>query len=103
VLFTSLYLAYFIAILQIERVMYLYHYFLPLLFGIANLALVWNYLYGDSLATRRPHPRINLLLLLLLAAAAFAYFAPLTYGWPLSTPAMEQRMWFDVWQLEPVR
>lgn len=102
-LFTSLYLAYFVAILQIERVMYLYHYFLPLLFGIANLAVVWNYLYGDGLAAGRAHPRANLLLLLLLAVAAFAWFAPLTYGWPLSTSAMEHRMWFDVWRLEPVR
>lgn len=102
-LFTSLYLAYFAAILQIGRVMYLYHYFLPLLFGIANLAVVWNHLQGDGLAAGRWHPRLNLLLLLLLAVAAFVYFAPLTYGWPLSTSAMEQRMWFDIWHLEPVR
>ncbi len=103
VLFTSLYLAYFAAILQIERVMYLYHYLLPLMFGIANLAVLWNYLFGDGLAAGRWHPRINLLLLLLLVAAGFAWFAPLTYGWPLSTSQMEQRMWFDVWRLEPVR
>lgn len=103
VLFTGLYLAYFIAILQIGRVMYLYHYFLPLLFGIVNLAVVWNYLYGDGLAARRAHPRVNLLLFLLLAVAVFAWFAPLTYGWPLSAPEMERRMWFDVWQLEQVR
>ena len=102
-LFTSLYMAYFVAILQIERVMYLYHYFLPLMFGIANLAVVWNYLFGASLASGRWHPRINLLAFLLLAAAVFAYFAPLTYGWPLSTAQMERRMWFDVWGLEPVR
>lgn len=102
-LFTGLYLAYFAAILQIERVMYLYHYLLPLLFGIANLAVLWNYLFGAGLAAGRWHPRLNLLLLLLLAAAAFAHFAPLTYGWPLGTAAMEQRAWFDVWDLQPVR
>lgn len=103
VLFTCLYLAYFAAILQIGRVMYLYHYLLPLMFGIANLAVLWNYLFGDGLAAGRWHPRINLLLLLLLVAAGFAWFAPLTYGWPLSTSQMEQRMWLDVWRLEPVR
>ncbi len=102
-LFTGLYLAYFVAILQIERVMYLYHYLLPLMFGIANLAVLWNYQFGDGLAAGRWHPRINLLLLLLLAATVFAYFAPLTYGWPLTTSQMEQRVWFDVWRLEPVR
>ena len=48
-------------------------------------------------------PPGGLLLLLLLAAAVFAYFAPLTYGWPLTTAQMEQRLWFDVWRLEPVR
>ncbi|HSX62741.1 MAG TPA: phospholipid carrier-dependent glycosyltransferase [Tahibacter sp.] len=102
-LFTSLHLAYLAAILQIERVMYLYHYLLPLLFGIANLAAVWNYLYGAGLAAGQPHPRVNLLLFLLLAAAAFVYFAPLTYGWPLTASAVEHRAWLDAWQLEPVR
>ncbi|TDR37858.1 dolichyl-phosphate-mannose-protein mannosyltransferase [Tahibacter aquaticus] len=102
-LFSSLYIAYFAAILQIERVMYLYHYLLPLLFGIANLALVWNYLFGAGLAQGHWHARVNLLLFLLLVAAGFVYFAPLTYGWPLSTTQMQQRAWFDVWQLQPVR
>lgn len=102
-LFTSLYLAYFVAILQIERVMYLYHYFVPLLFGVANLAVVWNLLFGEGLAAGRRHPRINLLLLLAIVALGFAYFAPLTYGMPLTASQMEQRQWLDVWGLEPVR
>jgi dolichyl-phosphate-mannose--protein O-mannosyl transferase len=101
--FGSLYAAYAIAILQIDRVMYLYHYFLPLIFGLLNLAVLWNYLFGEALAAGRWHARINLGLLLALAAAVYLYFAALTYGRPLTTMEMEHRAWLDIWRLEPVR
>ena len=34
--FTTLYISYMLAILQIGRVMYLYHYFVPLTFALIN-------------------------------------------------------------------
>jgi dolichyl-phosphate-mannose--protein O-mannosyl transferase len=100
---SSLYLAYMSAILQIERVMYLYHYLLPLIFGIVNLAVVHAYVFADGLARSRWHTRINLLLYLGLVITGFLFFAPLTYGWPLTEQQFELRQWFDHWQLEPVR
>lgn len=100
---STLWVAYMVAILRIERVMYLYHYLLPLLFGILNLAALAAYLLRDGLASGRRHTRLNLLGYLGLVALAFWFFAPLTYGWPLSTEEFELRQWLDFWKLEPVR
>lgn len=100
---TGLWLAYMAAIVQIERVMYLYHYLLPLLFGILNLAALGAYLLREGLAAGRIHTRLNLLGYLGLVVLAFGFFAPLTYGWPLTAQEVELRQWLDVWRLEPVR
>lgn len=102
-LFTGLYAAYMLAIAQIDRVMYLYHYLLPLSFGLVNLALLYAYLFGDALRAGRWHARINLLAFVALAALAFAFFAPLTYGWPLTAEEVGLRQWLTLWKLEPVR
>ncbi len=103
VLFTALYLAYMVAMLQVERVMYLYHYLLPLIFGIVNLAVVHAYVFGRGLEAGSVHTRINLAVYLSLVIAVFAFFSPLTYGSALTPEQFELREWFDVWRLEPVR
>ncbi|MGQ0799407.1 MAG: phospholipid carrier-dependent glycosyltransferase [Pseudomarimonas sp.] len=102
-LFTALYLAYLLAVLQIGRVMYLYHYLLPLVFGIVNLALVYSYLFQDGLQQRRRHTLFNLGAYVVLVIGVFGFFAPLTYGLPLSTEEFELRQWFAVWDLVPVK
>jgi dolichyl-phosphate-mannose--protein O-mannosyl transferase len=102
-LMSALYLGYMLSMLQIERVMYLYHYLLPLCFGIVNLALVFSYVFRESLARGDWHPKLNLLGYLGLMLAGFLYFAPFTYGWPIDESEVERRAWLDVWKLEPVR
>jgi dolichyl-phosphate-mannose-protein mannosyltransferase len=83
--------------------MYLYHYLMPLLFAVINLALVHAYLFRDGLAAGRRHTRINLAGFVILAAVVFAFFAPLTYGVPLSGEQFELRQWLAFWRLEPAR
>lgn len=100
---TSLYVGYMVAILQVDRVMYLYHYLLPLVFGVVNLALVHAYLFADGLRERRLHTLANLVAFVVIVAATFAFFAPLTYGIPITTEQFELRQWFGLWKLEPVR
>lgn len=102
-LMSALYLGYMLAMLQVERVMYLYHYLLPLCFGIVNLALVFSYVFRDSLARGSWHSRLNLFGVAGLVLAGFLHFAPFTYGWPLDETAVEQRAWLELWKLEPVR
>jgi len=102
-LFAALYVAYMLAMLQFERVMYLYHYLLPLVFGIVNLALVFRYIFAEGLQAQRPHTLVNLGVFVVLVAGVFAFFAPLTYGTPLTPEQFELRQWFEFWKLQPVR
>lgn len=101
--FTSLYLCYMIAILQIERVMYIYHYLLPLVFGMVNLGLVFSYIYQDEIIARNKHTLINLSLYIALVIAIFAFFAPFTYGIGLTEDQFEMRNWFSFWKLQVVQ
>jgi dolichyl-phosphate-mannose-protein mannosyltransferase len=101
--FTGLYISYMLAILQIERVMYLYHYLVPLLFGAVNLALVFNYIYRDEVLANNKHTIINASLFALLVIAVFAFFAPFTYGLGLTEDQFELRNWFSFWKLQVVR
>ena len=97
--FTTLYVCYMIAILQIERVMYLYHYFIPLIFALINAALIFSYIYRDDILQNNKHLWINLGIFVALVIAVFAFFSPLTYGLPLSEDQFELRNWFGFWKL----
>lgn len=101
--FTGLYLCYMIAILQIERVMYLYHYLVALVFGAINLALVFNYIYRDEVLANHKHTIINASLFALLVIAVFAFFSPFTYGFGLTEDQFEMRNWFSFWKLQVVK
>src|SRR5690606_12936153 len=82
--FTTLYISYMLAILQIERVMYLYHYLVPLVFGMINLALVFSYIFRTEILANRRHLWINLGAFVLLVFTVFMIFAPFTYSWELT-------------------
>lgn len=97
--FTTLYVSYMIAMLQIERVMYLYHYLVPLMFGAINLALVFTYVFRDEVVANNKHTMINAGLFAALVIAVFAYFSPFTYGFGLTEAEFELRNWFEFWQL----
>jgi len=101
--FSGLYVAYMVAILQIERVMYLYHYFIPLIFGAINLALTYTYIYRDEVIANNKHTIINTTLFAVLVIAVFAFFSPFTYSFGLTEDQFEMRNWFDFWKLQVVR
>src|SRR5690554_1463631 len=101
--FSGLYLSYMTAILQIERVMYMYHYLVPLVFGIINLALVFSYIFREQLLASSRHTYINLGLLVAFTVGVFFVFAPFTYSWELTEAQFELRDWFAYWKLQVVR
>lgn len=101
--FTGLYVVYMLAILQIERVMYLYHYLMPLLFGAVNLALVFTYVYRDEVIANHKHTIVNACLFALLVIAMFAFYSPFTYALGLTEDQFELRNWFSFWKLQVVR
>lgn len=101
--FTTLYVSYMTAILQIDRVMYLYHYLVPLVFGMLNLAMVFTYIFRDDVIANRRHTMVNLGLFVLLVIGVFAWFAPFSYGLPINEDQFEARNWFELWQMNVVR
>lgn len=101
-IFTGLYISYMIAILQIERVMYLYHYFIPLVFGLINWSLLIQYLFREELVTGNRHTLINLAGYILLVIATFAFFSPFTYSLGLTESGFQARNWFEFWHLRSV-
>ena len=73
----------------IKRVMFIYHYAIALVFAI--LILIY-------LADQEERSKLIFTILIIAGAAAFVYFAPLTYGLPLSPEQYENRVWFNSWR-----
>lgn len=101
--FFGLYAVYMGAILRIDRVMYLYHYFIPLFFSLILAALVFAYIFKQQIE------RDDRVLLtacgfyFIEIVATFAFFMPLTYYFPLTTREFLQRAWLDIWELKYVQ
>ena len=78
----------------IKRVMFLYHYLTALIFAILILVyLIENIQPFDKLRARK-----IFIGLVIASAVAFVYFAPLTYGLPLSPKAYDARVWLPSWR-----
>jgi dolichyl-phosphate-mannose--protein O-mannosyl transferase len=78
--FLMLYGGYMAAISMIERVMYLYHYFVPLFFSFILFVLVFdeiNALWGRALTVPQKH--IALATISGLTFLSFLFYSPLTY------------------------
>ncbi|HIP59768.1 MAG TPA: phospholipid carrier-dependent glycosyltransferase [Campylobacterales bacterium] len=102
-IFTTLYVSYMLAVMQIERVMYLYHYFIPLIFAIILFTLQVGYIYNDLLESKDRLIYGSLIGLIFIIIVVYAFFAPLTYYLPLDLESFNKRIWFDFWHLQPVR
>ncbi|RJQ30872.1 phospholipid carrier-dependent glycosyltransferase [Candidatus Parcubacteria bacterium] len=103
VAFSSLYLAYMAMMLQIERVMYLYHYFIPLLFSFILTFLVFSYIFEERIASKSKVLFASLIAMVIIIALTYNFFSPLSYYQPLTTDQFEKRVWFDFWKLKPVK
>lgn len=73
----------------VTRVMFLYHYF---------TALIWAILILAYLVDRSRHKKRIVLGISCAALAMFIFFAPLSYGLPLSDAAYNARVWFTSWR-----
>lgn len=103
VYFTGLYVSYMFVIAQIQRVMYMYHYFIPLIFAILNLALIFSYLFKEGLEQKSRYTIGNLVAIGFIVVGLFAWFSPFTFGFPINENQFELRNWFAHWDIEPVR
>ncbi|MBT5237019.1 phospholipid carrier-dependent glycosyltransferase [Candidatus Peregrinibacteria bacterium] len=95
--------AYMLAVSQIDRVMYLYHYFIPLLFSFILFGYVFMELKQMG-ALKLTEKRKNWMILVIggLIFASFHFFRPLTYYEPINDDEFKRRMLFPLWELECV-
>jgi len=101
--FLGLYVSYMGAISQIDRVMYLYHYFLPLLFSFLITATVFMELKHVG-SWKLTDARKNLLLLVLTVCvfSSYIFYAPLSYYRPIGNEEVMKRAIFPLWELHCV-
>ena len=103
VTFFALYVCYMLAMSQIDRVMYLYHYFPPLLFSFFLFALAFTEIRqfgGWALTENRRNA--TLITLAVLVFAGFQFYRPLSYYEPLNDDQFRARAIFPLWDLQCV-
>lgn len=102
-LFSAMYASYMAVMLKIERVMYLYHYFIPLIFSFILAFLIFNYIFEETLLTKTKKIYAIIAVSIITIIWSYHFFSPFSYYKPLTTDQFKQRMWFDFWKLEPVK
>lgn len=96
-------LAYLAIFGSLGRVMYLYHYFIPLILGWIMFALFAPEIRSFAGFQIKSSLKFGLLALALAAeAGAFAFFSPLTYANGISNEELKARAWLDVWDIRCV-
>lgn len=94
------YLMNFLPFVAVTRVMFLYHYFFSFIFSLIFAVMLWNDLatgkQGQSLATSSQRQIFGTVLLAVIVG--FLFFAPLTYGTPLSPSDLQARIWLPSWR-----
>ena len=97
------YFLYISATLMVDRVFYLYHYFIPLFLSLILLVILIEELpaiFGIKLTLYRRELLVTAIPV--MAIPAFVFFKPLTYYEPLSNQEVKARSWLNVWDLFPV-
>ncbi|MCC6933871.1 MAG: phospholipid carrier-dependent glycosyltransferase [Deltaproteobacteria bacterium] len=98
----SIYLAYMGMMLNIERVMYLYHYFIPYMCTFVIAACLFKYIYSEYIQKADTFLYSVLALCYFGVFTVFLYYSPLTYYSPLRSQAVMARELFKEWQLKPI-
>ncbi len=86
------YIMNFAPFIGVPRVMFLYHYLFSFIFSIAFVVLLWNDLLPATQRRRAAFWVIGAL------ALGFLFFAPLSYGTPLSPAGLQLHMWLPSWR-----
>ena len=100
--FTVLYFAYMGLMLTIKRVMYLYHYFIPLLFSLILAFMIFQHFFRKEMKTNDRILRNISIIFFIEIFCVFLFFSPLSYFIPMDSISFIKRSWFKVWGLVPV-
>jgi len=89
-----LYLANFLPFILVRRVLFLYHY----LFALIISLVAFSFVLEEMAAKFSPKPRLFVVgCLLSVVLLSFLFFAPLSYGTPLSDQEFRMRQWSSLW------
>lgn len=101
--FGTLYVCYMAAISQIDRVMYLYHYFLPLVFSFFLLALCFDEIerVGQWILNEKRKTAI-LVVFAALIFLSFEFYRPFTFYSPINDEDFMKRSIIRIWDLKCV-
>ncbi|MBV9060756.1 MAG: phospholipid carrier-dependent glycosyltransferase [Pseudonocardiales bacterium] len=94
----------FLPFATIVRPMFLYHYFFALMFCLAavsiGLGLLAGWMTDDTKEWRFPSWRSAALYwgIIGVALGSFLFFAPISYGLPLTDSGLSARIWLDSWR-----
>lgn len=101
--FTGIYVAYMGAISQIDRVMYLYHYFIPFLFTLLLVGVVFMELRRiGPLVLTEDRKTAALLALAVLVFGGYQVYRPFTYYKPMTDDQVQLRSINPYWELHCV-
>ena len=98
VLFTGMYVGYMFQIAGIDRVLYLYHYFIPLIFSLISSALLFKYVTDNNKSKELIYTILVVFMIIMILN--FVYFAPFTYKLDISPDEFKQHNWFKFWNLK---
>lgn len=102
-LWFGIWLSYMIAVSQIDRVMYLYHYFIPLVISfIVTAYVIMELKHIGSVKLNDSTKGWLILLLGVCIFGMFQFYRPLTYYEPIDDVAFRKRMIFPLWDLRCV-
>ncbi len=101
--FLMLYVGYMVAVSRLDRVMYLYHYFLPLLFSFFLFGLAYDELsrLGKFLFTEWGKA-VALVLIATGIVMTWQFYHPFSYYEPMSSADFEKRNVMPLWDLHCV-
>jgi dolichyl-phosphate-mannose--protein O-mannosyl transferase len=102
--FLLLYYGYMGGISMLDRVMYLYHYFLPLFFSFILFGLVVENI--NSFGKVKINENLKIVILTVLGVfifAGFQFYRPLSYYEPISDAGVTSRAIFPLWELHCVK
>lgn len=102
VAFLMFYVTYMASMITIERVMYLYHYFIPLTASLILFFLVIIYLFDEQMKKGDMTVYGITLSLVFLIVISYVFFSPLTYYGPLTATEFRLRSWLPFWGLKSV-
>ncbi|MGC8765806.1 MAG: phospholipid carrier-dependent glycosyltransferase [Brevinematia bacterium] len=100
--FVMSYLFYLYTMFNIERVMYLYHYFIPLIFSFILFALIFYEFFGEYIEKNDRLMLVATSIFALEIFAVFLFYSPFTYYIPIDSIQFMKRVWTKIWDLVPI-